>query len=289
VCVCVCVSVSVSVCLCVCCVLLFLVCPFLEMSFSPSVTLSAPSSLPYSAPSAAVAYAYPSADHQYAAQTQYTPLAATIQTPQWYDNNNNNYNNNYNNNNNNNNHTVQTAHYESSPYTQTTTASHPSLEAHTVAPYSSFPPVFTADDSSLHSNAHISAPSSYHHHHHHAAAASAATARSLHPAVASHSFSMRVPHSRTVFYNTHEGAKIIASARAALSNRSKPLDLSTHKSATQENRQRAFHQDCFVSKTARDYTQPVQTQFRHYPMEEYHRFDAEKRKVVGPNPHVATR
>lgn len=230
----------------------------IEMSSSSSVTIAAPSAVPISS-----SYGIAAAD-DYAAQTQYAPFAATIQTPEWYSK------------------TVQPT-YQSPPAFQTAAAVQPAQQYNSYAfdaadaqPQtltqsfaSPIPQLSFQSSSSASSTYHPSVPSS---------------------SVSSLSYSsLRAPHSRTVFYNTQEGAKIIASARAALSNRSKPLDLSTHKSDIQENRQRAFHQDCLYSKTARDYTQPKLPHFRHYPMEEYHRFDADRRLVVGPNPHVGTR
>lgn len=53
-------------------------------------------------------------------------------------------------------------------------------------------------------------------------------------------------HPRTAFYNTTEGADLIAAARRDLSARAKPVDRDTHRSTVQDNGQRAYHAECVL-------------------------------------------
>lgn len=53
-------------------------------------------------------------------------------------------------------------------------------------------------------------------------------------------------HPRTAFYNTADGADLIAAARRDLSARAKPVDRHMHRSTVEDNRQRAYHAECVL-------------------------------------------
>ena len=65
-------------------------------------------------------------------------------------------------------------------------------------------------------------------------------------------------HPRPAFYNTAEGADLIAAARRDLSARAKPVDRDTHRSTVQDNLQRAYHAECVLGAMTKTSLHPLQ-------------------------------